>query len=110
MLPRKQDVADGRPVAVDTQKAESEGDLGHPGASSLDQQVDEKQAESSQQGEDRPVFRTGEGQQTDKKGSLNLKFELKFLIKNIHRAEYLVFSSLKEEKKFDNLTNHQQKQ
>lgn len=77
MLPRKQDVADGRPVAVDTQKAESEGDLGHPGASSLDQQVDEEQAESSQQGEDRPVLRTGEGggQQTVKKRVFKFNIE-----------------------------------
>lgn len=82
MLPWKQDVADGRPVAVDTQKAESEGDLGDPGASSLDQQVDEEQAERSQQGEDRPVLRTGGvGGQTVKKGSLSSTLKLNFLIK-----------------------------
>lgn len=57
MLPGKQDVADSCPVAVDAQKSEGERDLGHPGAASLNQEVDEHQAEGSQEGEHRPVLR-----------------------------------------------------
>lgn len=56
MLPGKQHIADSCPVAVDAQEPEGEGDLGDPRAPSLNQQVDENQAEGSQQGEQRPVF------------------------------------------------------
>lgn len=57
MLPGKQDIANSCPVAVDTQKAKGEGNLGDPRASSLNQEVDKNQTESRQQGEDHLVFR-----------------------------------------------------
>lgn len=71
MLPGKQYIADSGPVAVDTQKTKCEGDLGHPGASSLNQEVDKDQAESSEQREDCPVFRTRKGQQKNSQKKKN---------------------------------------
>lgn len=65
VLPGKQDIADSCPVAVDTQKSKGEGNLGHPWAPSLNQEVDKNQTESSQQGEYRLVFGARQRQQTD---------------------------------------------
>lgn len=98
MLPWKQDVADGRPVTVDTQKAESQGDLGHPGASSLDEQVDEEQAESSQQGEDGPVFRTAGGRKrhlTNHQQKLWLIAKKKYLSRNQNKVSYILQQQIK---------------
>lgn len=65
VLPGKQDIANSCPVAVDAQKSEGEGNLGHPRASSLNQEVYKNQTESSEQGENCPVFRTRKTQQTN---------------------------------------------
>lgn len=59
-MPWKPHIADRCAVAVDTQEAEGEGDLGDPRAASLNQEVDEEEAEGGQQGEQRPVFGAGE--------------------------------------------------
>lgn len=56
MVPRKHNVAHRRPVAVDTQKAEGQGNLGDPGTSPLDQEVDKSQWHGGQQGQHRLVF------------------------------------------------------
>lgn len=65
VMPGKQDISNSCPVAVDTQKSEGEGNLGHPWAPSLDQEVDKNQAESSEEGEHCPVFRTRKTRQTN---------------------------------------------
>lgn len=59
VLPRKYDIADSGSVAVDAYEAEGEGDLGHPRAPSLNQEVSKDQAEDSEQGEDGPVLGAG---------------------------------------------------
>lgn len=59
VLPRKCDIANGGSVAVDAYEAEAEGDLGHPWAPSLYQEVNKDQAEDGEQGEDSPVLRAG---------------------------------------------------
>lgn len=56
-MPRKCDIANGGSVAVDSYQPEGEGDLGHPRAPPLDQQVNEEQAEDGEQGQDGPVLR-----------------------------------------------------
>lgn len=62
MMPREEDVAHCCPVVVDAQKSEGQGDLGHPRASPLNQEVDESQRGSSEQGEYHLVFSAGERQ------------------------------------------------
>lgn len=74
VLPGKQDIADSCPVAVDTQKSEGEGNLGNPGAPSLNQEVDKHQTEGSEQGENCPVFRTGKTETPS--FSLNVELEI----------------------------------
>lgn len=64
VLPRKYDIANSGSVAVDAYEAEGEGDLGHPRAPSLNQEVSKDQAEDSEQGEDGPVL--GAGKKTKK--------------------------------------------
>lgn len=64
-LPGKQDTADSCPVAVDAQESERQGDLGDERAASLNQEVDEEQAERGQQGQDRLMF--GADKQIQKK-------------------------------------------
>lgn len=59
MLPRKQDIADSCPIAVDTQESEGQGYLGDPRAPSLHQEVDEDQTESRQHRKYHLVFRAG---------------------------------------------------
>lgn len=59
MLPWKYDIANSGSVAVDAYEAEGEGDLGHPRAPSLNQEVSKDQAEDSEQGEDGPVLGAG---------------------------------------------------
>lgn len=66
VLPGKQDITDSCPVAVDTQKSEGEGNLGNPGAPSLNQEVDKHQTEGGKQGENCPVFRTGKTKHIDR--------------------------------------------
>lgn len=62
VLPRKYDIANSGSVAVDAYEAEAEGDLGHPRAPSLNQEVSKDQAEDSEQGEDGPVLGAGKTQ------------------------------------------------
>lgn len=70
MLPRKYDIANSGSVAVDAYEAEGEGDLGHPRAPSLNQEVSKDQAEDSEQGEDGPVLRAGKTQKQTRDSAL----------------------------------------
>lgn len=58
VLPGKWDVVHSCSVAVDAQQSQGEGDLGDQRAPSLNQEVDEDEAESGQQGQDYFMFRT----------------------------------------------------
>ncbi|MED6261707.1 hypothetical protein ATANTOWER_008753, partial [Ataeniobius toweri] len=57
VLPGKQDIAHSCPVAVDAQESERQGDLRDQRAVSLNQEVDEEQAEHRQHGQYHLVFR-----------------------------------------------------
>lgn len=64
MLPWKYNIANSGSVAVDTYEAEGEGNLGHPWAPFLNQEVNKDQAEDSEHWEDSPVLRALKTQKT----------------------------------------------
>lgn len=86
MLPGKQDVADSRPVAVDAQKSEGEGNLRNPRAPSLNQEVDKNQTERSQQGEHSPVF--GAGEHSRESNSHGVKKTLRSIMKEFFWIQF----------------------
>lgn len=90
-MPGKQDIAHSGPVAVDTQKSEGEGNLGHPWTSFLDQEVDKNQAESSEEGEHCSVFRTRKTQQTNSKKKKTSRLWIMFL---------LIYHTMQKSKKY----------
>lgn len=64
MLPWKNNIANSGSVDVDAYEAKGEGNLGHPWAPSLNQEVNKDQAEDSEHWEDSPVLRAGTTQKT----------------------------------------------
>lgn len=71
MLPWEQDIADCSAVAVDSQEAESQGDLGHQRTTTLDKQEDQQQRENSQQRKEHLVISTVERTHTHTGNTVN---------------------------------------